>query len=318
MASSLIVGSATRGGRAGSGSGSSGRGDLGRGHDVATGGGVALSGLGHPGPDGSLASLVGRHLVRLQAPTGTRTHAPATDRGWHEPTSSRRSPFASTGRWREHRDGGVARGGAVAMIRRVAKTGSQGSRSSARTWRGRKTAMGRRSNVATRRTPEPLGGGHEQGVGQPRPVLRRLAEQLRGPGQVRLGRGDEADGAVGQGWPGRPGSRPARARAGAAGRARPGSGRPSRRGSSARANQATAASWLRSARSAAATITEPSSRIATPAAVSERAERRPASRRAMRRPSRDRRPWPLSPMPDEAERRRVRRARPARPRRPRR
>ena len=67
MLASLIVGSATRGGS----------GWLASALDhVASGGGIALAGLVHPGPDGPLAGLVGRHLVRLQAPAETRTHAP--------------------------------------------------------------------------------------------------------------------------------------------------------------------------------------------------------------------------------------------------
>lgn len=41
--------------------------------------------------------------------------------------------------------------------------------------------------------PEPLCGGHEQRVGEPRPMLGRPVEELRRPNQVRLGRRDQAD-----------------------------------------------------------------------------------------------------------------------------
>ena len=88
-------------------------------------------------------------------------------------------------------------------------------------------------------------------------------------------------------------SPPRRARAGAAGPAPPSPSAPSSSGSSARANHATAARWLRSAASAAATTADGSSRIATQRSPG----RRPASRRAIDRPSSDSRPWLLRPMP---------------------
>src|SRR5450756_865468 len=72
---------------------------------------------------------------------------------------------------------------------------------------------------------------------------------------------------------------------------------PSRSGSSTRPNQARAAAWLRSAVSAAATIADTSSSTAMPQPPPSARGRAPTSRPAIRRASRDRRPWALRPTP---------------------
>src|ERR687897_647543 len=65
--------------------------------DVSSGSGIALAGLGHPRPHGALARLLGRHRVLLAPTDDPRTHAPEPSIVAHRPTTSRRSPFASTG-----------------------------------------------------------------------------------------------------------------------------------------------------------------------------------------------------------------------------
>ena len=99
---------------------------------------------------------------------------------------------------------------------------------------------------------QPLGRRDQQRVGEPRPVLGRLAQQLRCAGEVLGRRWDDADRAGHD----RREHRPHRVRPElalqAAGRARASPSAPSSSGSSTRSNQATAARWLRSAVSAAA------------------------------------------------------------------
>ena len=102
---------------------------------------------------------------------------------------------------------------------------------------------------------QPLGGGDQRRIGEPRPVLGRRAARRRGRGPRASA--DHADRA-GDGGRGPPASPPCRAHAAAGGPA-PEPERPSGSGSSTRSNRATAAAWLRSAASAAARIADGSS-----------------------------------------------------------
>ena len=99
------------------------------------------------------------------------------------------------------------------------------SRGSARGAAGTPRAAAGRTQ-ATRRIAEPLRGGDEQRVREPRPVLGRLAHQLGRPREVLRRRRHEADRARDERLEDRLASPPRPARAGAAGPAPRGRGRP--------------------------------------------------------------------------------------------
>ena len=178
-----------------------------------------------------------------------------------------------------------------------------GSRSSDPSGAVGRSAIGRRSKVATRRTPRRSAVATSSASASRGRCSAASAEQLRarGRGPRRSGRRARID-AVGDRAQDGERRRPARARAGGARPARRALSAPSRSGSSARANQATAAAWLRSARSAAASDRRA---VEEDRHVGRSAQRVPSAARPRagrsRRPSSDSRPCPLCPIADEGD-----------------